>query len=62
MPTLYHSENLNPRLAVATARHLGLALRFQAAAPLAPGQSASFARLNPNLRVPVLELEDGRTL
>lgn len=62
MPTLHHSPNLNPRLCVATARHLGAPVRLQAAAPLAPGAAADFARLNPNLRVPVLERDDGSTL
>lgn len=62
MPTLYYSAHLNPRLCVAAARHLSVALRFRAAAPLAPEQSGPFARLNPNLRVPVLEMDDGNTL
>lgn len=62
MLTLYYSENLNPRLCVATARHLNAPVRYQSAAPLAPGQSEAFAPLNPNLRVPVLAADDGWTL
>jgi glutathione S-transferase len=61
MPILYHSANLNPRLCVATARHLDAPVRYQAAEPLAPG-AAEFAHLNPNLRVPVLARDDGSTL
>lgn len=62
MPTLHYSTHLNPRLCVATARHLGAPVRYQRAAPLDPAQSGHFAALNPNLRVPVLEMDDGRTL
>lgn len=62
MPTLYYSDNLNPRLCVAAARHLQAPVRYQAAAPLAPGQAETFARLNPNLRVPILQMDDGSTL
>ena len=62
MLTLHHSPNLNPRLCVATARHLNAPVRYQVAAPMAPGAGGAFARLNPNLRVPVLERDDGSTL
>ena len=62
MPTLYYSHNLNPRLCVAAARHLNAPVRYEAAAPLAPDQQARFAGLNPNLRVPILEMDDGSTL
>lgn len=61
MPILYYSPNLNPRLCLATARHLEAPVRYQAAEPLAPG-AADFAHLNPNLRVPVLARDDGSTL
>lgn len=54
MRTLYFSRNYNPRLAVATARHLGAPVTFTFAAPLAPGEQDRFRRLNPNLRVPIL--------
>lgn len=62
MPTLYFSPNLNPRLCVATARHLAAPVRYEAAAPLAPDAPADFARLNPNRRVPVLVRDDGSSL
>ena len=62
MPLLYHSPHLNPRLCVATARHLDAPVRYQAAAPLDPAESPAFTRLNPNLRVPVLARDDGSTL
>jgi glutathione S-transferase len=62
MPTLYYSAHLNPRLCVAAARHLNAAVRFEAAAPLDPERSERFTRLNPNLRVPILEMDDGSTL
>ncbi len=62
MPILHHSPHLNPRLCVATARHLNAPVRYLKAAPLDPAQSPAFARLNPNLRVPVLARDDGSTL
>ncbi len=58
---LYFSRNPNPRLAVATARHLDAPVEFEFAAPFAPGQAERFARLNPSLRIPILE-DDGGTL
>ncbi len=61
MATLYFSRNPNPRLAVATARHLGVPLVFTFAAPFAPGQAAFFRPLNPNLSLPILQ-EGQRTL
>ncbi|MCE4555419.1 glutathione S-transferase family protein [Roseateles cellulosilyticus] len=62
MLTLYYSDNLNPRLCVAAARYLEAPVRYQAAAPLAPGNAEAFAPLNPNLRVPVLAGDDGPSL
>lgn len=53
-PILYFSRNPNPRLAVATARHLGAPVIYEFAAPLAPGQAEKFLPLNPSLRVPIL--------
>ncbi len=52
--TLYFSRNPNPRLAVAVARHLAAPVRFEWAAPLAPGQADNFRHLNPSLRLPIL--------
>lgn len=52
--TLYFSRNPNPRLAVATARHLAAPVHCEAAAPLAPGQAERFRPLNPSLRLPIL--------
>lgn len=58
---LYYSHNLNPRVAVAVARHLGSPVEFIRARPFHPAQIEDFRKLNPNTRVPVLE-EHGRTL
>ena len=58
---LYYSHNLNPRVAVAVARHLGSPLEFVRARPFHPAEIEGFRKLNPNTRVPVLE-EGGRTL
>ena len=55
---LYYSHNLNPRVAVAVARHLGSAVEFIAASPMAPEQQDAFRPINPNTRVPVLVAED----
>ena len=51
---LYFSRNPNPRLAVATARHLRAKVEFEFAAPFAPGQAERFRSLNPNLSIPIL--------
>jgi glutathione S-transferase len=51
---LYFSRNLNPRVAVAVARHLNAPLEFVHAAPLDPLQRERFRALNPNLRLPIL--------
>jgi glutathione S-transferase len=58
---LYYSRNIHPRIAVAVARHLRSPVEFVYAAPLEPSQHAAFLKLNPNLRLPILE-ELGRTL
>lgn len=62
MMRLYFSRNYNPRLAVATARHLNANLTFEFAAPFAPDQADYFRRLNPNGSVPILLEDDGTTL
>src|SRR5690606_40076174 len=51
--TLYYSHNLNPRVAVAVARHLRAQLRFVRAEPMGRDREA-FRAINPNTRVPVL--------
>lgn len=58
---LLFSRNPNPRLAVAVARQLNIALEFEHAAPFAPGQAERYRPLNPNLSLPIL-VEDGRSL
>jgi glutathione S-transferase len=58
---LYFSRNPNPRLAVAVARHLDAPVEYEFAAPFAPGQAEKFSKLNPSLRIPILD-EDGRSL
>lgn len=58
---LYYSHNLNPRVAVAVARHLGAPVTFVRASPRAPDQRAAYEHLNPNALVPILE-ENGATL
>lgn len=56
---LYFSRNPNPRLAVATARHLRVKVEFEFAAPMAPGQAERFRPLNPNLTLPTLAWPGG---
>ena len=51
---LYYSPNLNPRVAVAVARHLNAPVDYIAASPMAPDQIEAFRPINPNTRVPVL--------
>jgi glutathione S-transferase len=51
---LYFSRNLNPRVAVAVARHLKAPVKCVFAAPLDPSQQEKFRALNPNLRLPIL--------
>ena len=58
---LYYSHNLNPRVAVAVARHLQSPVEYVRARPFHPAQIEAFRKLNPNTRVPVLE-EGGRSL
>jgi glutathione S-transferase len=55
---LYYSRNLNPRVAVAVARHLGSPVEFVAASPMHPDQQEAFRLINPNTRVPVLTTPD----
>lgn len=57
---LYYSHNLNPRVAVAVAKHLGSDVRFQHADPMGKDKEW-FRPINPNTRVPVL-VEPGLTL
>jgi glutathione S-transferase len=54
---LYYSQNLNPRVAVAVARHLDSPVDYVAATPMAPDQQEAFRPINPNTRVPVLTTE-----
>lgn len=58
---LYYSENLNPRVAVAVARHLKSPVEFIRASPRHPDHEAAFRPINPNTLVPVL-VEDGQSL
>jgi glutathione S-transferase len=59
--TLYFSRNPNPRLALATARHLMAPVKFEWAAPFDPAHSERFRALNPSLRIPIL-VENGKSL
>lgn len=56
---LYYSLNSNPRVAVATARHLRSPVEFVRANPRHPDHEEAFRPINPNTLVPVLA-EDGR--
>lgn len=58
---LYYSRNLNPRVAVAVARHLEAPVEFIRASPRNPTNEEAFRAVNPNTLVPVL-VEEGRTL
>ncbi|HEY3643699.1 MAG TPA: glutathione S-transferase family protein [Gammaproteobacteria bacterium] len=58
---LHYSHNLNPRVAVAVARHLQSPVEFVRARPFHPAEIEGFRKLNPNTRVPVLE-ESGRNI
>ena len=60
--TLYYSRNLNPRLCVAVARHLGADLDYVGNHLLTADQRARVATLNPMGRYPVLVQPDGATL
>jgi glutathione S-transferase len=55
---LYYSRNLNPRVAVAVARHLHSPVEFIRASPRDPANEEAFRRINPNTLVPVLVEED----
>lgn len=59
---LYYSRNLNPRVAVAVARHLRSPVDYVLASPRHPDHEAAFRPINPNTLVPVLVEDDGRTL
>jgi glutathione S-transferase len=61
MLQLYYSTNLNPRVAVAVARHLRSPVEFIHASPRDPDNEDAFRPINPNTLVPVL-VEDGRSL
>ncbi|MDH5835200.1 glutathione S-transferase family protein [Luteimonas kalidii] len=50
---LYYSHNLNPRVAVAVARHLQAPVRYVRADPMGREREA-FRPINPNTRVPIL--------
>ena len=51
---LYYSPNLNPRVAVAVARHLRSPVEFIRASPRDPRETDAFRPINPNALVPVL--------
>ena len=51
---LYYSTNLNPRVAVAVARHLNSPVEFIRVSPRDPRQEDAFRVINPNTLVPVL--------
>jgi glutathione S-transferase len=58
---LYYTHNLNPRVAVAVARHLGSPVEYVRASPRDPAQEEAFRPINPNTLCPVL-VEEGGTL
>ena len=58
---LYYSRNLNPRVAVAVARHLESPVEYVFASPRHPEHEEAFRSINPNTLVPVL-VEEDRTL
>jgi glutathione S-transferase len=51
---LYYSRNLNPRVAVAVARHLGSPVDYVRVSPRDPAQEEAFRQINPNTLAPVL--------
>ncbi|MBB6411328.1 glutathione S-transferase family protein [Mesorhizobium sangaii] len=59
---LYFSRNPNPRLAVAVARYLDANVEFEFASPFAPGQAEKYRLLNPNLSLPILVEDSGKSL
>ncbi|MCA8901740.1 MAG: glutathione S-transferase family protein [Hyphomonas sp.] len=60
-PILYFSRNLNPRVAVAFARHLNAPVDLVPASPRHPAHEEAFRPINPNRLVPVL-VENGKSL
>jgi glutathione S-transferase len=58
---LYYTHNLNPRVAVAVARHLRSPVEYIRASPRDPAQEEAFRPINPNTLCPVL-VEEGGTL
>ena len=58
---LYYSPNLNPRVAVAVAKHLKSPVTFIRADPRDPAKEDAFRPINPNTLVPVL-VENGYRL
>ena len=58
---LYYSTNLNPRVAVAVARHLKSPLEFILSSPRDPANELAFRDISPNGLVPVL-VDERRTL
>jgi glutathione S-transferase len=58
---LYYSTNLNPRVAVAVARHLQSPVEYVLVNPRHPDHEEAFRAINPNTLVPVL-VEDGCTV
>ena len=58
---LYYSHNLNPRVAVAVARHLKSPVDYIWSEPRNPAKEDGFRPINPNTLVPVL-VEDGKSL
>ncbi len=58
---LYYSPNLNPRLAVAVAKHLRSPVEYIRADPRDPAKENAFRPINPNTLVPVL-VENGSSL
>jgi glutathione S-transferase len=55
---LYYTHNLNPRVAVAVARHHGSPVEFIRASPRDPSQEEAFRPINPNTLCPVLVEEE----
>ncbi len=51
---LYYSHNLNPRVAVAAAKHLGAPVDYVRISPQHPDTITAFRAINPNALVPVL--------
>ena len=58
---LYYSHNLNPRVAVAVARHLNSPVEYIWSEPRNPSKEDAFRPINPNTLVPVL-VENGKSL